>query len=47
MRTYELIPTSTGWKLTMYDDGEEVGGGVGGPEDYDFLDEQGKQFCGE
>jgi hypothetical protein len=47
MRTYEIEPTATGWKLTMYEDGEEVGGGVGGPDDYDFLLEQAAEFCGE
>lgn len=46
MRTYEIEPTATGWKLTMYENGEEVGGGVGGSDDYDFLLEQAVEFCG-
>ncbi len=29
MRTYELLETSSGWSLTMYEDSKEVGGGVG------------------
>ena len=47
MRTYEIEQTATGWKLTMYEDGEEVGGGVGGLNDYEFLLEQAAEFCGE
>ncbi len=47
MRTYELLETSSGWSLTMYEDSKEVGGGVGGPDDYDFLLEQALDFVGE
>lgn len=47
MRSYEISPTASGWKLTMYQDGEEVGGGVGGMDDFDFLVEQAMSFCGE
>jgi len=46
MRTYEITPTSSGWKLTMYEDGEEVGAGVGGPDDYEWLEDQGEEFLG-
>jgi hypothetical protein len=46
MRTYKIEPTATGWKLTMYEDGEEAGGGVGAPEDYDYLLKQAQDFCG-
>lgn len=47
MRSYEIVRTASGWKLTMYEDGEEVGGGVGGHDDYDFLLEQAHEFCGK
>lgn len=47
MRTYDIEPTPTGWKLTMYEDGEEFGRGVGGLDDYDFLLQQAMEFCGD
>jgi hypothetical protein len=48
MRTYTLTRHHIHyWKLTLYADGVEVGGGVGGPGDYDFLLEQALTFCGE
>lgn len=47
MRTYKIEQTATGWKLTMYEDGEEVGGEVGGLDDYDSLLELAAEFCGE
>lgn len=47
MRSYEIVQTPTGWKLTMYQHGVEVGGGVGGPHDYDFLLQQAEEFCGD
>jgi hypothetical protein len=46
VRTFEIERTLTGWKLTMYEDGEEAGGGVGGADDYDFLLEQAQAFAG-
>jgi hypothetical protein len=46
MRAYDLTPTVTGWKLTLYEDGQEAGGGVGGPDDFDFLLDQAEDFCG-
>jgi hypothetical protein len=45
IRTFKIQQTLTGWKLTMYEDGEEVGGGVGELEDYDFLLEQAQAFA--
>jgi hypothetical protein len=45
-RTFEIEQTLTGWKLTMYEDGEAAGGGVGEPEDYDYLLEQAQAFAG-
>lgn len=47
MRTYEIVETPTGWKLTMYEDAIECGGGGGGPDDYDFLLQQAEEFCGD
>jgi len=44
-RSYEILQTATGWKLMMYEDGQEVGGGVGGHDDYDFLLRQAQDFC--
>lgn len=47
MRTYEIVETPTGWKLMMYEGGEQVAGGVGGPDDYEFLEDQALEFCGD
>jgi hypothetical protein len=47
VRTFDIVKTASGWKLTMYQNSQEVGGGVGGPDDYDFLLEQAMQFSGE
>lgn len=46
VRTYEITETPKGWKLTMYEDGEDVGQGVGGPDDYQWLTDQGEEFVG-
>lgn len=46
VRTFEIEQTLTGWKLTMYEDGELAGGGVGGPDDYDYLLGQAQAFAG-
>jgi hypothetical protein len=32
------------WKLTLLEDGVEVGGGVGQEDDYDYLVDQGQEF---
>lgn len=45
-RSYEIEPIPDGWKLTMFEDGEEAGGGKGGPDDYDSLMDAGEQFVG-
>lgn len=45
-RTYEIEPVENGWRLKMFEDGEEVGGGVGGEDDYDFLLTQAQEFVG-
>jgi hypothetical protein len=47
MRTYEIVQTPRGWKLTMYQDGVEVGGGVGRKHEYEFLERQAEEFCGD
>lgn len=47
MRSYEIVETPMGWKLTMYENGVEFGCGVGGPEDYDFLLHLAEEFCGD
>lgn len=44
-RAFEITETATGWKLTLFENGEEAGGGVGGPDDYDFLLTQGEDFA--
>lgn len=44
-RSFEITETASGWKLTLYEGGEEAGGGVGGPDDYDFLLTQGEDFA--
>lgn len=44
-RSYELEPTADGWKLTLFEDGEEAGGGRGGEDDYDALLDAGQQFA--
>lgn len=45
-RTYEMRETEDGWILKLYEDGEEVGGGAGGPDDYAFLLQAAEEFCG-
>jgi hypothetical protein len=46
-RSYEVRSRPDGgWKLVLFEDGEEAGGGVGEADDYDFLIEQGEDFCG-
>lgn len=45
-RTYEIHEVDGGWQLKLYEDGEEVGGGAGGEDDYSFLLAQAEQFCG-
>lgn len=44
MRSYEIEETATGWKLTMYEDDEEIGAAVGGPDDYEWIEEQALEF---
>jgi len=46
MRSFTLIRhTFHYWKLTLFEDGEEVGGGVGGLSDFDALTDIGLEFC--
>jgi hypothetical protein len=47
IRRYEIAATESGWKLTMYEDDQEAGAGTGGPDDYEWLREQGEDFTGE
>lgn len=45
-RSYEIEPHNGGWKLKLYEDGEEAGGGIGDAEDYNELLSAGEEFCG-
>jgi hypothetical protein len=46
MRSYTLERgTVNYWVLTLYEDGEPVGGGVGTETDYDDLQDVGMDFC--
>lgn len=45
-RSYEIEPIDSGWRLRLYEDGEEAGGGKGGTDDYDALLDAGEQFVG-
>jgi hypothetical protein len=47
-RSYEIEPTENGWKLTMFEDGEEMGGAQAPrtDEDYDWLLQVAEQYCG-
>jgi hypothetical protein len=44
-RSYELEPVDGGWKLTLFEDGEEAGGGKGGEDDYESLLDAGEEFA--
>lgn len=52
MRTYDIKPRAAklggGWKLTMYQDGVEAGGGVfpPGPDSYEDAEDEGKSWVG-
>jgi hypothetical protein len=35
------------WKLTLLENGVEVGGGVGQEEDYEYLVDQGRDFVND
>jgi hypothetical protein len=47
-RSYEVNPVEGGgWKLTLWEDGEEAGGGkCDDDEGYDSLVDAGEQFAG-
>lgn len=45
-RSYEIEPIDGGWKLTLFEDGEEMGGGKGQEDDYDALLQAAEEFCG-
>ena len=45
-RSFEIEPVDGDWKLTLFEDGEEVGGSSGEDEDYSDLYEIGCEFCG-
>lgn len=47
-RSYEVNPVEGGgWKLKLYEDGQEAGGGRCDDDDgYDSLVEAGEQFAG-
>ena len=45
-RSYELEPREGGgWRLKLFEDGEEAGGGWGDEDDYDALLEAGQEFA--
>jgi len=47
VRTYTLVPgKANAWKLTLFEDGQEVGGGVGQEDDYQELLDEALLFCG-
>ena len=46
-RHYEICQTGFGWKLSLFQNNEQVGGGVGGPSDYHLLLDQALDFCYE
>lgn len=46
IRDYEINYVNGGCKLVLFENGEEVGGGVGSVDDYHFLLNQAKQFVG-
>lgn len=45
-RSFELQPVEGGWKLTLYEDGDEAGGGRGTDDDYNDLYQAGEEFTG-
>lgn len=45
-RSYELEPIDGGWRLKLFEDGEEAGGGKGGKDDYADLLQAGEEFVG-
>lgn len=46
-RSYELEPIEGGgWKLRLLEDGEEVGGGKGGEDDFNDLYQAAEEFAG-
>lgn len=47
-RSYQIDPhESGGWKLTLWEDGQEAGGGRGETDDdYQALIEAGEEFVG-
>lgn len=47
MRTYLIDETEDGFKLTLYEDGQELGAVVGGPDDFEFLERVAEDFCGD
>lgn len=46
IRNYEINYIDGGCKLVLFENGEEVGGGFGGADDYPFLLDQAKEFVG-
>lgn len=46
-RTYEITPTPNGWRMKVYEDGEEIAGAAAGDsdEDYDYLLQQAEEIC--
>lgn len=48
MRTYTVERGDVNyWCLKLYENGVEVGGGVGAEDDYEALVEDGQSFIGE
>jgi hypothetical protein len=46
LRSYVIEPVEGGWKMTLFEDGEEVGGGKGEENDYEDLLRSAEEFCG-
>lgn len=46
-RSYQIDPIEGGgWRLKLFEDGQEAGGGRGEDDDYNDLMEAGEQFVG-
>ena len=47
-RSYEIKPTENGWRLVVWEDGEEIARGAAGgtDDDYAYLVDQAESICG-
>lgn len=46
-RTYEITPTENGWRMVVWEDGEEIARGAAGDseEDWQYLVDQAEGIC--